>query len=186
MTQYAYRTGPCKKFGLMLPNRGIYSQQSWCAPKYENPTYNNAYIKFLAYLDKHPEITLKECVTRVYGCMKNFDVFKTLVNYGFIDRVDPDAKRNVKFCITKYGKMLLEEAAWSKPVYELVDFAREAKAENAAILSMQITIAGKAWLQDPEFIASIVATFDEHPIGKKHIYKFIPDFDEFVKIANGK
>lgn len=154
------------------------------APTYKNPTYKNAYIKLLAYLNNHPGLTLEKCIAGTFGYQKNFDTFKTLVNFGFIDLIDPNVKfkTHMKFRISKYGKMLLEEAAWSKPVYDLVDFADKCKAENAEILSMQITHSG-LHLQERDFIMNIVTTIMDHPLCKKHVYASIPYFDEFVKLA---
>lgn len=179
---YAYVTSKCEKFGTVLKNRKIYSQQNWCAPKYDNPMWSNAYIKILAYLAEHEGIEMKECLRKVFGKFVNFDTFKTLVNFGFIDKVDPDAKRHMKFKITKYGKMLVDEAAYSKWACELIEFAKKAKAKTAEEFCMQITLEGKAHLQTPEFIAKVTGTFDEHPVCKRRVYRAMPFFDEFLKI----
>jgi len=181
---YAQTDHLCKKFGMTLENRNIYSQQTWCAPKYDNPMWNNAYIKILAYLDEHEDIEMKECLRHVFGRFVNFDIFKTLVNFGFIDKTDPNVKRHVKFHTTKYGKMLLEEATYSKNACELMDFAKKVKAKSAEEFIVQMTLEGKAHLQSTEFIADVIETFEEHPVCERRVYRAIPFFDEFVKIIN--
>lgn len=175
MKQYTTRNGK------IYTNRHIYNLCYDAMPTWKNSTYNNAYIKILAAVAANGGQKMDLYLKRIYGYVKNFDTFKTLVNFGFIEQVDPTVRRHMKFRITQDGLDLLEEAAYSKPVYDLIAFQEKEKAENEDILSLHLTLAGKAYMNEPEFINNVKQLIADHPAMERHLRKAIPFIDKFFE-----
>lgn len=172
----------CPRSGLK--NRRIYRSGMYApAPAYRCPTYDTAYMKILKYVSDHPECEMRDCLQNVFSTFKNFDIFKTLVNFGFIDKTDLNTRRHVKFVITEHGQRMLDEAQWTKPAHELIKFAKSVKAENAEVLSFQLTLAGKSYMAEQSFLQDVECIMKKHTYMKKRIYKAMPFFDDFRQNA---
>lgn len=170
--------------GIVYENRRIFNGGRH-APSYKNPTYNCAYIKLLAAVNTNEGKEMVWYLQHTFGKFINFDTFKTLVNYGFIDRETKMVGKRVKYMykITEHGKSLLKEAAWSKPAYDLLEFVNKVKAEDEATLSLQLTLNGMAYMCEQKFAVSLAVVMSAHPTVNKHLRAGIPYINKFIALA---
>lgn len=137
-------------------------------PGWEHPTMDNVYIKQLDYCDKHPR-----CSGNELSSIGSTDIWKTLVNWGMIDRAKSlEKRRSFEFSITDEGRDLLNKAKTSKWVHDFIKFVKDTKSKTFDEFEINATLAGSHFYVEFDFLQKLAG-----------IWKFNRDKDDNAYLA---
>lgn len=135
--------------------QNIYATQAYRheAPVWKYPNAENTYVKILFAAQQNPGLDAKE-LSKV-GAV---DIWKTLVNYGFIVRkevIPAKGRKYFKFFIAPPGEEILNEVNETKWAYDFLKLIQDTKSKSLEEFDVQMTLAGTHEFAEYPFLKKV-------------------------------
>lgn len=168
-------------------HRGIYITRAYLynAPKWENPNVENVYVKALIACKDNPgidDIGLSK--------VSSVDIWRTLVNYGFIDRKVGEHGKKTAFFIAPPGQEILDEANETKWAYDFLDLVKTFRPKTLVEFDLQMALAGMHNMVEAPMAKRLAEILESPSPAYKHVAHKIErvagrDFvKELIEFAN--
>lgn len=132
-------------FEIDLPDIPVFMIGS--AGIHDFPNINTNSAKWLIFIKENGSVTRNDLFDK-FGTSSYIGVFRSfdIIKWNMADDT---------YSLTEYGENMVKLVNWFAPVYELIDFVKNAEIENVDELDIQLTISGKRSLISKDVLIKI-------------------------------
>lgn len=151
---------------------------------FKSPNMDHEYIKQLVLVERHPNTTKKLVLMELYGRIKNFGVFDSLVQYGVIVQTGTGKYKAPLYSITPKGEDLLKEARETAFIFDLINLVRGTKSKTLEELDINATLGGVHHMLEADFVKKVGSALNTYTWVKGKLKKNIPFLEDYFAIAH--